>query len=123
MGQFNHPNVVKLYGIISRIDPVMIVMEYLEKGSLDRHLQVKYITPEISTNYVCHFLFCDELFSQRNLDKLGVPTLLKLAHGVASGMYYLSKIGFVHRVRTQRSMLPFYLLTLSFIRILLHVTF
>ena len=41
MGQFNHPNVVKLYGIISRVDPVMIVMEYLEKGSLDRHLQVK----------------------------------------------------------------------------------
>ena len=40
MGQFRHPNVVKLYGVISRVDPVMIVMEYLENGSLDRYLQV-----------------------------------------------------------------------------------
>ena len=40
MGQFHHDNVVILYGVISRVDPVMIVMEYLPNGSLDRYLQV-----------------------------------------------------------------------------------
>lgn len=40
MGQFHHDNVVTLYGVISRVDPVMIVMEFLQNGSLDRYLQV-----------------------------------------------------------------------------------
>ena len=40
MGQFNHPNVVRLYGVVSRVDPVMLIMEFLEKGSLDRYLKV-----------------------------------------------------------------------------------
>ncbi len=43
MAQFHHPNVVKLYGIISRVDPIMIIMEYLDNGSLDRYLQVHTI--------------------------------------------------------------------------------
>ena len=47
MGQFHHDNVVVLYGVISRIDPVMIVMEYLQNGSLDRYLQVSNITVSI----------------------------------------------------------------------------
>ena len=41
MAQFKHPNVVKLYGSISRIDPIMIIMEYMDNGSLDRYLQVR----------------------------------------------------------------------------------
>jgi hypothetical protein len=37
---------------------------------------------------------------QDNDEKLGNERLLKMAKGVASGMDYLSTIGFVHRVRT-----------------------
>ena len=40
MGQFNHPNVVRLCGVVSRVDPVMLIMEFLENGSLDRYLKV-----------------------------------------------------------------------------------
>jgi serine/threonine protein kinase len=40
MAQFRHPNVVELYGVVSRVDPVMIVMEFMNNGSLDRYLQV-----------------------------------------------------------------------------------
>ena len=36
--------------------------------------------------------------SQANDEKLGVQRLLKMAKGVATGMDYLSTIGFVHRV-------------------------
>ena len=40
MGQFSHPNVVQLCGVVSRANPVMLIMEYLENGSLDRYLKV-----------------------------------------------------------------------------------
>lgn len=42
MGQFTHPNVVKLYGVVTRVDPVMIIMEFLENGSLYHYLRVSY---------------------------------------------------------------------------------
>ena len=40
MGQFTHPNVVKLYGVVTVVEPVMIVMEFLENGSLYHYLRV-----------------------------------------------------------------------------------
>ena len=40
MGQFNHENVIKLYGVVTRVEPVMIVMEYMQNGSLYYYLKV-----------------------------------------------------------------------------------
>ena len=40
MGQFSHPNVIKLYGVVTRVDPVMIIMELMENGSLYDYLRV-----------------------------------------------------------------------------------
>ena len=40
MGQFTHPNVVKLYGVVTEVDPVMIVMEFMENRSLYHYLRV-----------------------------------------------------------------------------------
>uniref|UniRef100_A0A3P8WJQ8 Ephrin type-A receptor 7 n=1 Tax=Cynoglossus semilaevis TaxID=244447 RepID=A0A3P8WJQ8_CYNSE len=40
MGQFDHPNVVHLEGVVTRGKPVMIVIEYMENGSLDEFLRV-----------------------------------------------------------------------------------
>ncbi|KTG40881.1 hypothetical protein cypCar_00004305 [Cyprinus carpio] len=40
MGQFDHPNVVHLEGVVTRGKPVMIVIEYMENGSLDAFLRV-----------------------------------------------------------------------------------
>ncbi|XP_018414451.1 PREDICTED: ephrin type-A receptor 7 isoform X1 [Nanorana parkeri] len=39
MGQFDHPNVVHLEGVVTRGKPVMIVIEYMENGSLDAFLR------------------------------------------------------------------------------------
>ncbi len=41
MGQFDHPNVIKLYGVVTRVEPAMIVMEFVENGSLYHYLRVR----------------------------------------------------------------------------------
>lgn len=41
MGQFDHPNVIYLQGVVTRSNPVMIITEYMENGSLDTFLRVK----------------------------------------------------------------------------------
>ncbi len=40
MGQFNHPNVIKLYGVVTKVEPAMIVMEFMNNGSLYHYLRV-----------------------------------------------------------------------------------
>ncbi len=40
MGQFKHPNVITLYGVVTVVEPAMIVMEYMESGSLYSYLRV-----------------------------------------------------------------------------------
>ena len=39
-GQFKHPHVIKLYGVVTLADPVMIVMEFMDNGSLYNYLRV-----------------------------------------------------------------------------------
>ena len=40
MGQFDHPNVIRLEGVVTRSRPLMIITEYMENGSLDAFLRV-----------------------------------------------------------------------------------
>ena len=41
MGQFDHQNVIYLQGVVTKSNPVMIITEYMENGSLDTFLRVK----------------------------------------------------------------------------------
>jgi serine/threonine protein kinase len=41
MGQFHHDNVIKLHGVVTRVDPAMIVMEFMDNGSLYSYLRVR----------------------------------------------------------------------------------
>lgn len=41
MGQFEHPNVIFLQGVVTKSNPVMIITEYMENGSLDTFLRVR----------------------------------------------------------------------------------
>lgn len=43
MGQFDHPNVIYLQGVVTRSNPVMIITEYMENGSLDTFLRVSIV--------------------------------------------------------------------------------
>ena len=40
MGQFDDPNVIYLEGVVTKSNPIMIVTEYMENGSLDCFLRV-----------------------------------------------------------------------------------
>lgn len=40
MGQFHHPNIIHLEGIITASCPVMIITEFMENGALDSFLRV-----------------------------------------------------------------------------------
>jgi Eph receptor B1 len=47
MGQFEHPNVIFLQGVVTKSNPVMIITEYMENGSLDTFLRVSTPSPFI----------------------------------------------------------------------------
>jgi len=42
MGQFDHPNVIRLEGVVTRSRPHMIITEFMENGSLDSFLRVRF---------------------------------------------------------------------------------
>jgi len=42
MGQFDDPNVIYLEGVITKSNPIMIVTEFMENGSLDIFLRVSF---------------------------------------------------------------------------------
>lgn len=42
MGQFDHPNIIHLEGVVTKSTPVMIITEFMENGSLDSFLRVSF---------------------------------------------------------------------------------
>ncbi|XP_037132460.1 ephrin type-B receptor 1 isoform X4 [Syngnathus acus] len=51
MGQFDHPNIIRLEGVVTKSRPVMIVTEFMENGALDSFLRggkipVRWTAPE-----------------------------------------------------------------------------
>jgi len=80
MGQFDHPNVIYLQGVVTKTNPVMIITEFMDNGSLDTFLR---------TNHA----------------KFQILQLVNMMRGIAYGMQYLSEIHYVHRDLAARNVL------------------
>ncbi|XP_032775611.1 ephrin type-B receptor 4 [Strigops habroptila] len=80
MGQFTHPNVVQLRGVVTATTPTMILTEYMENGALDAFLRGR-------------------------AGALGTLQLVAMLRGIAAGMRYLAESGFVHRDLAARNIL------------------
>lgn len=44
MGQFDHPNIIRLEGVVTKSRPVMIITEFMENGALDSFLRVRAVS-------------------------------------------------------------------------------
>uniref|UniRef100_A0AAR2LAF5 Ephrin type-A receptor 7 n=1 Tax=Pygocentrus nattereri TaxID=42514 RepID=A0AAR2LAF5_PYGNA len=108
MGQFDHPNVVHLEGVVTRGKPVMIVIEYMENGSLDAFLRVSIIVPTQFGCVCCGTLCLTSgcvVFIQKHDGQFTVIQLVGMLRGIAAGMRYLSDMGYVHRDLAARNIL------------------
>ncbi|KAL7407760.1 hypothetical protein ABVT39_013321 [Epinephelus coioides] len=80
MGQFSHPNIIRLEGVVTKFKHAMIVTEYMENGALDTYLK----------------------------DRDGeIPSyqLVGMMRGIAAGMKYLADMSYVHRDLAARNVL------------------
>ncbi|XP_045433713.1 ephrin type-A receptor 1 isoform X3 [Pipistrellus kuhlii] len=80
MGQFNHPHILRLEGVVTKRKPIMIITEFMENGALDAFLRERE-------------------------DQLVPAQLVAMLLGIASGMTYLSDHSYVHRDLAARNIL------------------
>ncbi|KYO25868.1 hypothetical protein Y1Q_0018528 [Alligator mississippiensis] len=80
MGQFEHPNIIRLEGVVTASAPAMILTEFMEHGALDA-------------------------FLRGNAGRFRPLQLVGMLRGIGAGMCYLAETGYVHRDLAARNVL------------------
>jgi serine/threonine protein kinase/Leucine-rich repeat (LRR) protein len=86
LAQFVHRNVIQLFGVVTRNQQCMVVLELCERGSLFDLLRKEELLPANTGTIEC-------------------GRVLEIAKDVATGMTYMSNLGFVHRDLAARNIL------------------
>ncbi|MEQ2199152.1 Ephrin type-B receptor 4b, partial [Xenoophorus captivus] len=107
MGQFQHPNIIHLEGVITTSCPVMILTEFMENGALDSFLRVRQgrTLTDPSLYLSVHLSDCPTGLLQMNDGQFTTIQLVGMLRGIAAGMKYLSDMSFVHRDLAARNIL------------------
>lgn len=115
LGQFDHPNVLKLEGVITRTPPERIITEFMENGPLDAFLRVrqrhavnsdfKYVSLHYKQKNILLSCFLLSSFFQENEGQFSVLQLVGMLRGIGAGMRYLAERNFVHRDLAARNVL------------------
>jgi serine/threonine protein kinase len=82
MAQFNSSRVVSLIGVVTKGEPILICLEFMELGSLHSYLRSEFV-----------------------FEKATDADLIRMASDVCAGMHYLAESGFVHRDLACRNVL------------------
>ena len=82
MLQFNHPKIVALVGVVTKSEPVLICLEFMELGSLRSYLKSELV-----------------------IGKLTDVEFIRMACDVCAAMHYLGESGFIHRDLAARNVL------------------
>lgn len=97
MGQFDHPNIIRLEGVVTKSRPVMILTEFMENCALDSFLRVRaasvlfpqtarsgQLFPTVKSETLFKVHTCLEVAWSRKIAGLHMPALLLLTACVIS---------------------------------------